>query len=541
MEVYFTTAAGRSADPLAEAGDSESPLWTMNPDHIVLSNVQFFREISKRAYRDPISYSADEQKKDIHHSIQIYEQSISLIRKNSNRPVFLFTHFVAPRSGLGVHGYLSYKESLSHSELIKQYELELYALARRTERVFILDINQILAAKGFNHGIDPQSASGYYDHFTREGAVEIAKNLLYQMTVLSTELPRIKCCVFDLDNTLWHGIIREDGPSGVAPRWNVIDTLHDFSNRGILLAICSKNDPQEADHLPALLDKSVFEKFVAVKLNWLPKSHNIQEIAKELNIGIDTIAFFDDNERERAEVAQNCPSVKIFTEHDIVRALSLPEFENAGGATEEALTRTQKYHEQNKRKEVETTFDSENYDSFLTSCQFKLRLERPGPGEFSRIEELILRSNQLNATMKRTDKAQLLEMYKDAEHYEFFIADLSDRFGSYGLIGVVVAEKKTNNVWSIVELAFSCRAMGRKVEHALINHLTHVAQREGAKELQLNFIHTPKNKEILKILKELNFKADDDLYQQEEVRLTHHLNEFHYELSPWFEKVQQNN
>jgi FkbH-like protein len=534
IEVYLTTGNGRSSDPLAEVGDPNSYLWKMNPDHIVLSNVQFFREIMKKAFRDPLGHQYSEQLKDISHSISIYEQSILLIRQKNSRPIFLLSYFVSYRSGLGTHGYLSNSSNLSHVELNKFYELELYKLAKKMDGVYIIDANQVLSNKGFEYGIESESATGYYDHFSRNGAKEITKNLLHQIAVLSPKISRVKCCVFDLDNTLWHGVLREDGPSGVAPRWNVIDAINDFSNRGILIAVCSKNDPDEIKYLPGLLDQKIFEKIIVLKLNWLPKSHNLKEIAKELNIGIDSIAFFDDNARERAEVSQNCSGIRVYTDNDIIKALTLPEFEMLGGATEETLTRTKKYQEQKVRKEIETGFELNDYESFLKSSEFKLCLERPKATEFSRIEELIQRSNQLNATMQRTEKSRLLEMYNDANLFDFFTASLSDRFGDYGLIGVIVSEKVANTDSNILELAFSCRAMGRKVEHALINYMCSEVNKRGIVKVNLNFIETTRNAEILKILSELEFaKVTDE--KGGCLKLERNLISSHFEIANWFD------
>jgi FkbH-like protein len=533
MDVYLTSMVGRSADPLIEVSDPGSHLWQMKPDHIILSNVQFFRDVVKRAYRDPISYSRVDQIADINHAVEIYRKSVEIIRSRISQPIFLSTYFIAIRSGVGIHGYLAYQESLSHMELIKTYELELYKLAKKMEGVYILDANQILAKNGFISGIEANSASGYYDHLSRAGANEIVNNFIYQMNVLSPDIARIKCCVFDLDNTLWNGILREDGPSGVAPRWNVIDALNDFESRGILLAICSKNDPHEIEHLPKLLGLAVFNKIVSKKINWLPKSHNLKEIAKELNIAIDSLAFFDDNPRERAEVALNCPNVRVFTDNDIINVLNYPEFEPIGGLTKEAFTRTNKYLEQAKRKEEESNIDLGNYEIFLKSSKFELKLERPCAGDFSRVEELIQRSNQLNATMLRTNKESLLEMYRNEDHFRFFIADLNDKFGSYGLIGIIVAEKLSTNDWQVLELAFSCRAMGRKVEHALINHLSKEAKREGANQILLNFVKTEKNQEILKILTELDFHNITNS-QHDPLVLSRNINNSNLQISSWF-------
>src|SRR5262249_11770137 len=153
----------------------------------------------------------------------------------------------------------------------------------------------------------------------------------------------------DLDGTMWSGVLREDGPAGVSPRLAYRRVLRHLAQRGILLAVCSKNDPVEEERLPDLLGKPLFEKIAVKKLGWGPKSASLPPIGKELNTGLDAIAFFDDSPSERAEVEANAPGVRVFQDVDLPSCLERPEFEPLGEITAEASMRAEMYAEQSER------------------------------------------------------------------------------------------------------------------------------------------------------------------------------------------------
>jgi len=507
LVTYHTYKYGHATDPVLDFRNPESPLWENEPDAIVLSNVPSFCDVVKRLHRGGFRLAPSEQKEALDRTIAHYEAAVSLAQSKIRKPIFIFTYPIRPRPSLGIHDYTSETESLSYTEFFRTYELMLYQLARRFDGVYILDVNSILAEIGIRAGIDIDSASGYYDHLSRRGAVAVARNIERQLLVLSRQYPRIKCAVFDLDGTLWRGVIREDGADGIHPHWPLFGVMHDLATRGVLLALCSKN--------------------------WLPKSHNLKEIAKELNIGLDSLAFFDDNARERAEVLENAKGVRVYTEKDILCAIERPEFEPLGGITEEALTRVEKYVEQSHRQKAEQAYDSKDYERFLEASELKLEIRPPLAGEIGRVDELIQRSNQLNATMNRTRRAELNRFFAQPADYGIFIANLKDKFGEYGLIGVAVVEKASHATWEILELAFSCRAMGRRVEHALINSLCATARNDGASRVALSFVETPRNRQMLEILRDVGFRA----HESAPTRLTQDLTSAPLALPKWFHLV----
>ena len=518
MHCYHTFDHGRVSDPLADVQDADCPLWKFGADYILLSQVQLFRRLVGRLQRDGWTYERAMQENDLDEMISNYDLSIQRIRRENGNPIFIYSYPLEYKPALGIHEYRSLIKSLSLVELIRTYELRLYQLAKEHKQVYVLDNNQALELTGKAGCIELENADGVYEHLTRKGAKTVAKSLLYQLSALAPSVRRVKCAVFDLDGTLWSGVLREDGPQGVVVRHQMLTVMHHLAARGIVLAISSKNDEVELEHLPGLIGKALLDRIVVKKLNWQPKSLNLREIAHELNIGLDTVAIFDDNPVERAEIETNTPEVLVFSETEIIASLKHPAFEPLGEVTSEASSRVRKYKEQAERQALEKEYKEGAYEDFLLKCQLELTLRAPLAGEISRVYELIQRTNQLNATMRRTTISDLQECFNKLDRYAFQIALLKDRFGDYGIIGVLIAEKGARH-WTITELAFSCRAMGKHVENACLNYLAQTATQAKTEKLLIHFIKTTRNAQMYRILTEVGFRPANDMADAEEVDL----------------------
>lgn len=506
-ETYLTFDHGRTSDPLSEVMDESSPIWDFRPDYILLSQVQLVRGSIEKLQTEGLKYTHDQQTTDLAVLRSNYESAIEKLReKGITAPIFLFGYPLVYRPAHGIHEYKSLKQGRSLVEYLLTYDLGLYQIARDRTSVYVLDVNLALEGSGKRHITKDHNANGIYEHLERKPSAEIAENLMYQMTTLDPAVPRVKCAVFDLDDTLWKGVLREDGPEGVSVRENYLMVMRLLLNRGILLAICSKNDEVEMEHLPDLVGADLASRIVAKKLNWLPKSQNLREIAEDLNIGVDSLAFFDDNPRERAEVQMNEPRVMVYSDQEILSCLNRVEFEPFGEISEVALSRTDKYLTEQKRKNVEREYSGKSYEEYLKSCQLKIEMRRPNAGELSRVHELLSRTNQMNATLKRTSLEDIKAIFSDPDRHGIWIARLEDRFGDFGLIGAVAANKASNH-WEITELAFSCRAMGKGVEMALLNQMAREAVTQGVEDFRLEFVPTERNGQMLKILTEIGFQT----------------------------------
>lgn len=509
LEVYHTFENGRASEPMVEVSDSSSELFTMMPNLVVFSQVQSYKQILMKLFTDGTKYSDEDKRSDLKSLISQLQFAIDRVNATMDVPVFLVSHFFIHSKYRGTHEYKSYEGSTSSEEMNLKYTLELFKLAKIHKNVYLIDVNRVLEVLGKKQTLEFEDRNGIFDHPTKLGSRLIAEDALYQLKVLNPKSKRVKCAVFDLDNTLWKGVLREDGVGNIYPKWTHLHVMRALSARGILLAICSKNDPDEAENVEKILERELFDKLVSVKLNWLPKSENLKQIAKELNIGLDAIAFFDDNPVEREEVRMNAPSVSIFDDTQIVPALDMVLFEPIGSVTEESAARTLMYKEQAKRAAAESGVDPSNLIEFFKSCQFKLDLKRPDVAAISRMEELIQRTNQLNATGNRTTNADLTRYIKDSKLYYVSAASLKDKFGDYGLIGVCIA-KCDGSTWEILEFNLSCRAMGKHVEHAILCHLCSQVRYAKGDSILIRFKQTSRNKEMQNILRSYGFIATQE-------------------------------
>jgi FkbH-like protein len=192
-------------------------------------------------------------------------------------------------------------------------------------------------------------------------------------------------------------------------------------------------------------------------------------------------------------------------------ALDMAMFEPVGLVTAESASRTQMYKEQAQRSAAAADIDPGNIAQYYKSCNFQLEIQRPDSTALSRIEELIQRTNQLNATVNRTTRSQLASYLNDASRYHVASACLKDRFGDYGLIGVCIARHDAPD-WEIIEFDFSCRAMGKHVEQALLTHLCRTVGSQRCGALVIRFRKTSRNREMRTILQDFGFQAamEDD-------------------------------
>jgi FkbH-like protein len=294
-----------------------------------------------------------------------------------------------------------------------------------------------------------------------------------------------KCVVWDLDHTLWDGVLLED--HRVTLRRPVVDVIRALDERGILHSIASRNDHDTA--MSKLRELGLEEYFLHPQINWGSKSASIQSIAKALNIGVDALAFVDDQPFELDEVRFSLPSVRCIDAADIEQIPSIPEM-NPRFITEDSRLRRKMYLSDIERKKIEEVHQG-SPDEFLASLDLRLDIARAREEDLMRAEELTLRTNQLNATGYTYSYDELDHFRRSADH-DLFIASLEDRYGNYGKIGLALVDRGPG-VWTIKLLLMSCRVMSRGVGTVLLNYLIRRAKRAGAR-LRAEFVSTDKNR-----------------------------------------------
>jgi FkbH-like protein len=309
----------------------------------------------------------------------------------------------------------------------------------------------------------------------------------------------------DLDNTLWGGVLGEDGPEGIATGsafpgncyLEYQSYLKQLSSRGILLAIVSKNnedDVYEAFNVRAADLALGLDSFVAHKISWNEKADSIRELATELSLGLDSFVFVDDSPVECEAIRQQMPEVAVveapaLEPWRLVEVLSALPFFDAAAVTDEDLHRAEEYKAQAKRAELAGNVGSR--DEFLASlgmaCSFQSALRAP----LSRAVQMLAKTNQFNLTTRRRSAAEL-EEFAAATGGQAVVVRARDRFSDAGVVGLVLARKQGDSC-IIDSLLLSCRVIGRGIESALLAHVGEQALRSGAKRLVGEYIATKKN------------------------------------------------
>ncbi|MEW6658039.1 MAG: HAD-IIIC family phosphatase [Thermodesulfobacteriota bacterium] len=321
--------------------------------------------------------------------------------------------------------------------------------------------------------------------------------------------PKVKCVAWDLDNTLWKGILVEDGPEALQPLPNSLELIRKLDERGIIQTVVSKNDYEPAWAMITKL--GLKDYFIYPAINWGAKSQNIIQVAREMDINVDTFALIDDSPFERGEVNHELPQVRTYGDTDILDILQRPEFDVPITAATQA--RRLSYLAESQRKRILQTFPG-NYEQFLESCKLIVDLFAPvEEQDIVRCLELLQRTNQLNLSTKRYSEEDFRALLNDKE-YICVAARCKDNFGDYGIIGFFSINMSTEYPM-IFDFILSCRVARKKVENALVNWMMRMVEKRGFDRLEARYIRSQRNGLLLLGLQEVGFedikKFDDGL------------------------------
>jgi FkbH-like protein len=283
----------------------------------------------------------------------------------------------------------------------------------------------------------------------------------------------VKCVVWDLDHTVWDGILLEDGDVPLRP--GVLDIMRTLDERGILQSVASRNDADAA--MARLRALGIDEYFLYPQINWNAKGQNVAQIAKSLNIALDTFLFVDDQPFEREEVQDACPDVRVVDAAELEGLLEREDL-NPEFITDDSRIRRRLYMADIQRNQAEAEFAGPSED-FLRHLDMRFTLGPCDEADLQRAEELTVRTNQLNSTGYTYDYAEL-NAFRTSPHHVLMVAGLEDRFGTYGKIGLALIEKTSPEVWTLKLLLMSCRVMSRGVGTIMMSHVMRLAQQGGA-------------------------------------------------------------
>jgi FkbH-like protein len=437
----------------------------------------------------------------VEQSLKQLAQMLKSLRSNTSARILVQGCVIPDTTSLGDIGDANLKHSLPNA--VAHLNESLAGVCRAISSCVFFDADRIAARHGRKHWRDTRLflASRLA---VSSGAFGIYSRALVRSFSALFRAPRKVLCT-DLDNTLWGGILGEDGPEGIAtgsasPGNYYLEYqkyLKRLSRRGILLAIVSKNneaDVHEAFQLRSADLALSLDDFVAKKISWNEKANSLRELANELSLGLDSFVFVDDNPVECEAIKQQLPEIIVIAAPvqepwRLVEMLSEQPFFDAAVITSDDLNRSQEYKAQAQRAELANS--TANRDEFLASlnivCTFLSALDAP----LARSVQLLAKTNQFNLTTRRHSATQV-EEFASSTGGQAVAVRVRDRFGDAGVVGLALARNQ-GDICYIDSLLLSCRVIDRGIETALLAHLAQNAARMGAKRLVGEYIATKKN------------------------------------------------
>jgi FkbH-like protein len=295
---------------------------------------------------------------------------------------------------------------------------------------------------------------------------------------------KVKCVVWDLDDTLWDGVLVEDGANKLTLRPKIKEVIEELDRRGILQSVASKNNHNEA--LTLLKRMGIDEYLLAPQISWSPKSNGIREIARQMNIGLNSLLFVDDSDFEIAQVSSILPDVRVMNANRYLEILDLDECRVP--VTAESRERRKMYRVESQRQNVAASY-GDDYIAFLRDCDIRMNIRSMVEENLERVYELTQRTNQMNYSGNRYDRNVLREILA-ASYLDTYVLDVEDRFGTYGVVGFCIVD---NRVPLMTDLMFSCRVQSKRVEHAFLAYLTREYIRMTGQDFQVNYRKTDRN------------------------------------------------
>ncbi|NHK31558.1 MAG: HAD-IIIC family phosphatase [Asgard group archaeon] len=499
-----------------EVIDKKSELYKFNPEIIF-----FFIQLETLLPEDFKQKFAKISKKDLEEEIErmvdLIKNLLSTLTQNTSS-LIVFSNFIVPTfSPLGI---LDNKKPIGFKRFYKMINYKLEELYQEDKQTFILDFDEIAATFGKDDYIN-------YPMYYR-GALLLSEKFLPKLShtllgyIRALKAKNSKCIVLDLDNTLWGGIIGEDGLDGIKlninyPGNEFVDfqrTILSLYNRGIILAVNSKNN--EADALEVFNKHPYMQikdsHLASYRINWLDKVQNIIELAKDINIGLDSMVFFDDNPVERARIKESLPEVKVV---DLPKSPALYKktledlnYFDTYALTKEDLTRGEKYYKKRKRDEVRQQVQS--IDDFIKTLELIAIMKQVDDFALPRVTSLINRTNQFNLTTKRYNEKEVQEIAKNSKEYNLYTLEVKDKFGEEGIVGVSLIKKESSKLWIIDTFLMSCRVIGRKIETAFLYKIINDAVKTKVEEIKAEFIPTKKNPLVKDFYQEHGFELIEE-------------------------------
>lgn len=537
-DLYADIYEGEYNGILMDVFDNTSKLYSFEPEYIVI--LPDYRDIE--AYCPPMLADSESVNRSVNDAYEQYARIFERIHENLPQTQVLIANFVTPI--FEPLGSLSSNYGFSKRSFYRQVNNAL--TNNRPPFVFVLDVEELaeyLGKRSFinesayylnKSGFDLQYIGYYCDLIARQFEAFAGKAR--------------KCLVLDLDNTLWGGVVGDLGYDGILLDPNDAEGeaylafqryIVELKNRGIIISICSKNDEVNA--------KEPFEKnenmvlklsdISAFYANWDDKATNIKRISNELNIGTDSMVFFDDNPTERELINEFLPEVKVINVPEdpalYTRALDREFVFEWTQLTKEDIGRIETYANNRARNALmETCID---YDDYLINLQMKIECKELSDTDMERFVQLTNKSNQFNLRTRRYSEAEIIGLQNE-NSYVLLTIKLEDRFSKYGIIGCAIL-KIDGDTCFIENWVMSCRVLKKGVENYTIEKIIDIAKKHGCSKVVGEFVPTKKNSMVSNLYDTLGFDLIEDTQEfKQYVLLQERIAE--YKQKYYFEEVR---
>ena len=494
--------------------NKNSQLYKFSPDlTFLLIDV---RSMLGELFHAPYSLSTLEKEKFIENKFNELKNLI-IFFTNQTKSKIIITNLNIP--SYSPYGIFETKSEDSFHKSIVKFNQNLIDEFVNNNSVYIFDFNSFVNYYGEKNIFDIKQFLSGDIKISLDYIPKLADQLMgYFYATLGLSK---RCIVLDLDNTLWGGVIGEDGFDGIKLGDNAQGnsyvefqkTLLALHQRGILLAINSKNNLDDAmevitKHPNMILKK---EHFASMKINWNDKVSNMIDISKELNFGLDYLVFFDDDPVNRELMKSSLPEVltiELSTDSSEYSTIlkNMKEFDVLK-ITKEDSDRGQMYFEQKQRHELENTIT--NLDEFLKQLKLKVKIKSADKFSIPRISQLTLKTNQFNLTTKRYQEEDIKNLVENNK-VEIIYAQVEDKFGDNGITSMYILDKKNPEEWYLDTFLLSCRIMGRQIEKCLMQHIISKAKINNVKKIKADYLPTKKNKPIETFLPDCGFRQENN-------------------------------
>jgi FkbH-like protein len=488
--------------------DPGSALYASSPQLVIL--FIDVRALLGDLFLHPYQLTDDARRAWVTDTVARFQSFVDALVAHSDATVLLHSLALPHHSPYGI---LESKQPFGFVESIESVNSALRDFSKTTPRVHLFDYNAFIARHGVAQVFDPKL---YYMGDIKVHPRVVPSLCRSYVAYLKPMLQMTKkCLVLDLDNTLWGGVVGEDGVHGIAlgptpagrSYWEFQQYILSLFHRGVILAVNSKNNHDDAMEVfrthPYMVLRE--EHFAAMQINWNDKFANMRALAEEINIGIDSMVFVDDDPMQRDRMRKVLPAVNVVDlprdPAQYVQTLMDLDAFDALSVTEEDARRGSMYGQERQRREfVAQATDLETYLRYL---QMRVTMVPADASTIPRIAQLTQKTNQFNMTTRRYDESDIARFVERADHRVYAI-EASDTFGEYGIIGVALLATAADT-WRIDTFLLSCRVIGRSIEDALVAHMVSEATRAGAAMLVGEFIQTKKNVPARDFYKRLGF------------------------------------